>query len=42
LKQLTAQLSTFAKSMSWTLIACIDGLSGFPEAIRSVFPKTNI
>lgn len=24
------------------LIACIDGLSGFPEAIRSVFPKTSI
>jgi len=24
------------------LIACIDGLTGFPEAINSVFPKTNI
>jgi len=24
------------------LIACIDGLSGFPEAIESVFPKTEI
>ena len=24
------------------LIACIDGLSGFPEAIASIFPKTEI
>jgi putative transposase len=24
------------------LIACIDGLKGFPDAISSVFPKTNI
>lgn len=24
------------------LIACVDGLKGFPEAIRSVFPKTEI
>lgn len=24
------------------LIACIDGLKGFPEAINSVFPQTNI
>jgi putative transposase len=24
------------------LIACIDGLKGFPDAINSVFPKTNI
>jgi len=24
------------------LIACIDGLTGFPEAIRSVFPKTDV
>lgn len=24
------------------LIACIDGLKGFPEAITSVFPQTNI
>lgn len=24
------------------LIACIDGLKGFPEAIKSVFPKTEI
>lgn len=24
------------------LIACIDGLKGFPEAIASVFPQTNI
>ena len=24
------------------LIACIDGLKGFPEAINSVFPETNI
>jgi transposase-like protein len=24
------------------LIACIDGLSGFPEAIASLFPKTEI
>ncbi|PWL03709.1 mutator family transposase, partial [Hallerella porci] len=23
------------------LIACVDGLSGFPDAIESVFPKTN-
>ncbi|PBC68603.1 transposase-like protein [Fibrobacter sp. UWS1] len=24
------------------LIACVDGLSGFPDAIESVFPKTNV
>ena len=24
------------------LIACIDGLKGFPDAIRSVFPETNV
>lgn len=24
------------------LIACVDGLKGFPEAIRSVFPKTEV
>ncbi len=24
------------------LIACIDGLKGFPEAIQIVFPKTQI
>lgn len=24
------------------LIACIDGLKGFPEAIKSVFPQTNV
>ncbi len=24
------------------LIACIDGLKGFPEAIQTVFPKTQI
>jgi putative transposase len=24
------------------LIACVDGLNGFPDAIRSVFPKTEI
>lgn len=24
------------------LIACIDGLKGFPEAIKSVFPETNV
>ena len=24
------------------LIACIDGLKGFPEAINSIFPKTEI
>ncbi len=24
------------------LIACIDGLRGFPEAIESVYPDTNI
>lgn len=24
------------------LIACVDGLTGFPEAIKGVFPKTEI
>jgi transposase-like protein len=24
------------------LIACVDGLSGFPDAIRSVFPNTDV
>lgn len=24
------------------LIACIDGLKGFPDAIKSVFPETNV
>jgi putative transposase len=24
------------------LIACVDGLKGFPEAIESVFPKTEV
>jgi len=24
------------------LIACVDGLKGFPEAINTVFPKTQI
>jgi hypothetical protein len=24
------------------LIACVDGLKGFPEAINSIFPKTEI
>ena len=24
------------------LIACIDGLAGFPEAITSLYPKTDI
>ncbi len=24
------------------LIACVDGLKGFPDAINSVFPQTNI
>jgi len=24
------------------LIACIDGLKGFPEAINSIYPKTEI
>lgn len=24
------------------LIACVDGLTGFPDAIRSVFPKTDV
>jgi len=24
------------------LIACVDGLSGFPQAIESVFPKTEV
>jgi putative transposase len=24
------------------LIACIDGLTGFPEAIASIYPKTEI
>jgi putative transposase len=24
------------------LIACVDGLKGFPEAIQSVYPKTQV
>jgi transposase-like protein len=24
------------------LIACMDGLSGFPEAVRSVYPDTRV
>jgi transposase-like protein len=24
------------------LIACVDGLKGFPEAIESIFPKTEV
>ena len=24
------------------LISCVDGLKGFPEAIQSVFPKTQV
>ena len=24
------------------LISCVDGLTGFPDAIRAVFPKTEI
>ncbi len=28
--------------MSDILIACVDGLSGFPEAIETAFPKTQV
>lgn len=31
-----------ARGVSDVLIACIDGLAGFPEAISSVFPQTEI
>ena len=24
------------------LIACMDGLSGFPEAVRAVYPQTRV
>nr|WP_244614330.1 transposase [Elizabethkingia argenteiflava] len=24
------------------MIACIDGLKGFPEAVEAVFPKTRV
>ena len=24
------------------LIACVDGLTGFPEAIEAIFPKTTV
>jgi putative transposase len=31
-----------ARGVEDILIACIDGLKGFPEAIQAVFPKTEI
>ncbi len=31
-----------ARGVKDILIACIDGLKGFPEAIQSIFPKTEI
>jgi putative transposase len=31
-----------ARGISDVLIPCIDGLAGFPEAISSVFPQTEI
>ena len=30
------------RGVSDILIACVDGLTGFPEAIKSVFPKTQV
>lgn len=30
------------KGMQDMLIACIDGLKGFPEAIAAIFPKTEV
>ena len=30
------------RGMEDILIACVDGLSGFPDAIRSVFPDTDV
>ena len=32
----------FNRGVEDILIACIDGLNGFPEAIESIFPKTEI
>ncbi len=30
------------RSVQDVLIACVDGLTGFPEAIKGVFPRTEI
>ncbi len=30
------------RGMQDVLIACVDGLTGFPDAIRSIFPKTEV
>ena len=30
------------RGLSDIFIACVDGLSGFPEAIRAAYPKTNV
>lgn len=30
------------RSVEDILIACVDGLKGFPDAINAVFPETNI
>jgi putative transposase len=31
-----------SRGVSDIFVACVDGLSGFPEAIRTAFPKTNV
>ena len=39
---LTVLTDLYNRGVKDILIACIDGLKGFPEAIATIYPKTEI